>query len=340
MKNSISRRRFLKYSGFSVAALTFPAAVFSLQRNPYSGLNSDNYLGSVTVETEVHDSDIFLEGPAVDGEGNVFFTNIPANEILRWDPKARELSVFRENSNSANGLAFDKQGRLLACEGGGRVTRTNMQTGEIEVLADSYNSKELQSPNDLCFDGQGRIYFSSRGGEAGPDMNKKAVYRIDGDGSVHQLLSEPDVQMPNGLVTSPDHQTFYLIEAHSGEGKNRHLRAYDLHEDGSLSNRRILYDFAPGRSGDGMAIDRRGNIYVAAGLHSRRGTSETLDTRPGIHVFSPRGELIAYRETPLDTITNCTFGGENLKTLYAVCGDLLVSMPTRIPGDHRYKIPG
>ena len=113
--------------------------------------------------------------------------------------------------------------------------------------------------------------------------------------------------------------------------------AFDLHEDGSISNRRVLYDFYPGRSGDGMCIDLAGNLYVAAGLHQRRGSSETLDTRPGIHVISPEGKLLAFRETPEDTITNCTFGGEDLKTLFVTCGSYLLSIRTKIPGKKSYK---
>ncbi len=101
--------------------------------------------------------------------------------------------------------------------------------------------------------------------------------------------------MPNGIVVSPDEKIIYLIEAHGDENHNRSILAFDLHQDGSVSNRRVLYNFYPGRSGDGMCIDIAGNIYVAAGLHKRRGSSETLDTRPGIHVISPEGKLAGFQ---------------------------------------------
>ena len=104
-----------------------------------------------------------------------------------------------------------------------------------------------------------------------------------------------------------------------------------------MANERTLYDFYPGRSGDGMCIDAEGNLYVAAGLHRRRGTSETLDTRPGIHVISPAGTLLAFIETPEDTLTNCTFGGPGLRTLYIACGKVLLSLRTRIPGKPAYR---
>ena len=86
-----------------------------------------------------------------------------------------------------------------------------------------------------------------------------------------------------------------------------------------------------------MCIDAKGNLYVAAGLHKTRSTSETLDTKPGIHVVSPEGKLIAFRETPEDTITNCTFGGEDLRSLYVTCGSLLLRIPTEIPGKPSYR---
>ena len=132
--------------------------------------------------------------------------------------------------------------------------------------------------------------------------------------------------MPNGIVTSPDNKVLYLIEAHPEADRHRELRSYDLTADGRVVNQHTLFNFYPGRSGDGMSIDREGNLYVAAGLHKRRGTSETLDTKPGIHVFSPEGELLAFARTPEDTITTCAFGGEDLRSLYITSGPLLLSI--------------
>jgi gluconolactonase len=305
----------------------------------YNNLNTDDYLGEIEVVTRIYDEQVFTEGPAVDRQGNVYFTNIPVSKILKWDALKDSLSVFRTGSNSANGLRFTMNGELLVCEGQpGRLTRTNMKTGEVTVVASQFQGKALQSLNDLDFDSSGRIYFSSRTSD--PDLQKenmRSVYRVDPDGKMHQLLTEPQVQMPNGIVLSPDEKIFYLIEAHAEENHNRSILAFDLQEDGSISNRRILYNFYPGRSGDGMSIDMEGNLYVAAGLHQRRGSSETLDTRPGIHVISPEGKLLAFRETPEDTITNCTLGGEDLKTLFVTCGSYLLSIRTKIAGKKSYK---
>lgn len=306
---------------------------------PYASLNSDEYLGPVRIECEITAERIFTEGPAVDRAGDVFFTNVPMEQILRWSPQRRELSVFQRDTKQANGLLFAPNGDLLACEGGaGRVTRRNRDSGKKTVLAESFNGFPLAAPNDLTLDARGRLYFSSRPGVDDPrEGNVNAVYRLDPNGSLHQLLHWPEIHMPNGLVVSPDQTTLYVIEAHPDTDHNRCILAFDLGEDGSLSRRRTLIDFYPGRSGDGMCIDSKGNLYVAAGLHARRGTSETLQTRPGIHVISPQGKLLAFAETPEDTVTNCTFGGPDLKTLYVTCGRYLLSIPSRIPGAARYR---
>jgi gluconolactonase len=349
---AFTRRQLLRAAAASAAigALTseFPrvAAAEADGRQRYEGLSTDKYLGKVEVLAKVEDTKVFTEGPAVDRAGNVFFTNVPASKILRWDVKTRRLSVFRENTNETNGLAFDPQGRLLACEGkAGRVTRTDMKTGRIEVLADRFRGFPFAPPNDLCLDDRGRIYFTSRPGATDPARgNVNAVYRIDtdrppgGDDRYHveQLLRWPDIHMPNGIVTSPDNKILYLIESHPDARRHRDIRAFDL-RDGKLSNPRLLIDFHPGRSGDGMRIDAEGKLYVAAGLHKTRDTSETLDTRPGIHVVSPQGKLLAFRETPEDTITNCAFGGEDLRTLYVTCGTLLLAIRTEIPGKPTYR---
>ncbi len=307
----------------------------------YANLATADYLGAVKVETSVTGNKIFTEGPAVDAGGNVFFTNL--GEILRWEPAVRRLSVFRKPSNAANGLAFDRQGRLLACEAAdgtnGRVTRTDMKTGAITVLCDRFNGFPLGAPNDVCVDAAGRVFFTSRLANTNPATgNVNSVYRIDPDGRTARVLAAPAIDMPNGLAVSPDNRTFYLIDADGRAHRARSIRAYDLKPDGSLANPRVFHDFYPGRSGDGMRVDAAGNLYVAAGLHRTRGTSETLDTRPGIHVFTPQGRLVAFVETPEDTLTNCAFGGPDGRTLYVTCGKLLLSLPTRQPGSPLYRV--
>jgi gluconolactonase len=342
-KMSIDRRRFLQKTGIAGFSLAMPRFLTAASSNgisdQYDGLNSDSFLGDINVETRITDTNIFTEGPAVDRAGNVHFTNIPVNKILRWNPGKKQLSVFSATSHATNGLRFTMKGDLLACEGGsGKVTRTEMQTGKVTIIAEQFNGKRLQSPNDIDYDSHGRIYFSSRTNKPNLEKeNARSVYRVDPDGTLHQLLSEPRIHMPNGIVVSSDEKMLYIIEAHPDKDHHRSIVAFDLHTNGSISDQRTVIDFYPGRSGDGMCIDVEGNLYVAAGLHKTRGTSETLDTRPGIHVISPQGKLLAFRETPEDTITNCTFGGSDLKTLYVTCGSYLLSIRTNIPGKRSYR---
>lgn len=277
----------------------------------------------------------FAEGPAVDAEGNVYFTDITAPGRIFRLPKSGGLSTFRTNSNGTNGLAFDERGRLLACEGGdarggvpARVTRTDLASGRVEVLAEQFEGKPLGAPNDLTVDGRGRIYFTDQG-------RSVAVYRIDTDGKIARILAPPDIEKPNGVMISPDDRTLYLVESNGAEKGARMIRAYDLAADGTLSNMRVFHNFYPGRSADGLCIDARGNLYAAAGLHRRRGTSETLDTKPGIHVFSPDGKLIQFLPIPEDTVTNCAFGGSDMRTLYVTAGKTLFQFRVEVPGTRR-----
>jgi gluconolactonase len=286
-------------------------------------------------EVEIATTVAFTEGPAVDREGNVYFTEIMTQRIMKLAANG-VLSTFRENSNVANGLLIDPQGRLVACEGATferagfkisgkpRVTRTDLRTGAIETLADGYDGKPFVGPNDVTIDSKGRLYFT--------DLAGGAVYRIDAPKQVTRILSAPDVQRPNGIQISPDDQTLYLVEANQAEGGARMIRAYDLQPNGTPRNMRVHYNFYPGRSADGMSIDTQGNLYASAGLHRRRGTSETLDTKCGVHVISPQGKLIQFIPVPEDTITNNAFGGEDMKTLYITAGKTLYKVRTAIAG--------
>jgi gluconolactonase len=335
------RRQFLTAVAATGAASLLRSRSASAAAD-YSGVTPGTYLSDLKTLATVEAPKIFTEGPCCDRSGIVYFTNTAASVIMRWDGKA--LSVFRQDRNAANGLLFDRQGRLVACEGdAGRVTRTDMATGAVTVLCDQYDGKPLGAPNDLAFDAVGRIYFTSRmpadasAGNNTSGGNVNSVYRIDPDGRVTRVLAAPDIHMPNGIVTSPDDRTLYLVESDGRADRNRKIVAYELSADGTPAKPRTHVEFYPGRSGDGMAIDAEGNLYIAAGLHKTRGTSETLDTRPGIHVVTPAGKLVDFLETPEDTLTNCRFGGDDLRTLYITCGRRLLSAKSRVPGKALYR---
>jgi gluconolactonase len=286
-------------------------------------------------QVEVATSVAFTEGPTVDREGNVYFSEMVSLRIMKLSAGG-VLSTFRERSNNANGLLIDPQGRLVACEGAEsqrtgvpvkfkpQVTRTDLRTGKMEVLADQYQGKPFVGPNDVTIDGKGRLYFT--------DLTGGAVYRLDGPGQLVRLLSTPDIQRPNGIQISPDEKTLYLIEANNAQGGARMIRAYDLKPDGTVANMRVHYNFYPGRSGDGMSIDSQGNLYVSAGMNQLRGTSETLDTKTGVYIISPQGKLLKFIPIAEDFITNNAFGGPDMKTLYVTAGKTLYKFRTDVAG--------
>jgi gluconolactonase len=286
-------------------------------------------------QPEVATSVAFTEGPTVDRDGNVYFTEMVSQRIMKLTGKG-VLSTFRERSNGANGLLIDPQGRLVACEGAEsrrtgvletfkpQITRTDLRTGKIEVLADNYQGKPFVGPNDVTIDGKGRLYFT--------DLTGGAVYRIDGPGQLTRILAVPDIQRPNGIQISPDDRRLYLIEANGAQGGARMIRAYDLHADGTVGNMRVHYNFYPGRSADGMSIDTQGNLYASAGMNQLRGTSETLDTKTGVYVISPQGKLLKFIPIREDFITNNAFGGADMKTLYVTAGKTLYKLRTEIAG--------
>ena len=150
-----------------------------------------------------------------------------------------------------------------------------------------------------------------------------------------QILKEPEIERPNGIVISPDDKILYLIEAHIAQGGAKLVRAYDLKPDGTVEKMRVFYNFAPGRSGDGMTVDTQGNLYIAAGLNMPRGTTETLDTRAGIYVISPQGQLLRFIPIPEDLLTNVAFGGPDMKVLYVTAGKTLFRVRVDIPGTGR-----
>jgi len=284
----------------------------------------------------------FTEGPAAAADGNVYFSDIANNRIMRFDSKTGDLAVWRTPSGRANGLLFDPQGRLLACEGNEfgandghrRITRTCMTTGRIEVLTERFDGKRYNAPNDIAACSNGQIFFTDPcyGDRSWMELDSDSVYRIDPDGTVSCVITQPEIQRPNGIALSPDEQTLYLVDSCPVTGGNRKIRAFDLASDGSLSGQRVVVDFAPGRGGDGMAVDQQGNLWIAAGITHPRGPHESADVPPGIWVVTPAGEIRGRIPIPEDVLTNVTFGGDDLKTLFVAAGKTLFSMRVSVPG--------
>ncbi|MFQ6132513.1 MAG: SMP-30/gluconolactonase/LRE family protein [Armatimonadota bacterium] len=256
----------------------------------------------------------FTEGPAWDGKGALYFTDIPADRIYKLDADG-QLSVFLEPSRNANGLMFDDEGYLLACRHEGRDLVRISPEGEVETLADSYNGKKLNSPNDLIIAKDGSIYFTDpRYGLAGraQEQEVEGVYRRAPDGTVTRVVD--DMTRPNGIFISLDGRT--LLVADTEESK---IRAYPIQADGSVGAGRDFIDMDRdnGRRPDGMTMDERGNIYCTS--------------RGGIWVIDPAGELLGVIEVP-EPPANCTFGGADLKTLYATARTSVYRMKLKVAG--------
>jgi len=249
----------------------------------------------------------FIEGPAVDSEGNIFFTDIPNNRIHKWSVDGK-LSTFLENSGEANGLFFDKAGNLLACAGGSRKLVSISPDGRITVLAYKYDNKKFNSPNDLWPDLKGGIYFTDPryGNRDNLEQDRECVYYLYPDRK-RLIRVIDDLVRPNGVLGTVDGKKLYVADA--GDGKTY---VYDINKDGTLSNRKF---FAPVGS-DGMTIDTRGNIYL---------------TRGEVWIYSPKGEeleKIKVAEAP----ANVCFGDKDRKTLFITARTSLYSVRMRTKG--------
>ncbi len=247
----------------------------------------------------------FTEGPVWHPAGYLLFTDIPGNAIYKWMPNGN-VSKFRSPSGHANGLTFDRQGRLIACEHSNRrVTRTG-QDGSIVALADRYEGKKLNSPNDVVVRSDGSIYFTdppygltSKYGIPGKEeLAFRGLYRLLPDSKTPDLLVA-DILAPNGLVFSPDEKVLYVDDSELGI-----IYAFDVARNGSLTNRRILANTYSGA--DGMKVDTNGNLYVATGGFE-------------LKVYDSKGKHLGSIGTP-ETTRNCAFGGAENRTLFVAAG--------------------
>ncbi len=282
-----------------------------------------------------------LEGPAFDSDGSLYFSDIIGNRIYRLAPNGSR-TIFREDSGRTNGNTFDDQGRLISCEGaefgpGGRrrIVRTELKTGAIEVLTERFEGKRYNSPNDVVVDSVGRIWFTDpyySEDRSSLEMTEEAVYRIDPDGSVERVVTQPQIERPNGLAVTPDDKTLYLIDSHTRPGGNRKVWAFDLAHDGTLSGQRLVFDFGRGRGGDGMRLDVRGNLWVAAGILLPRHAGETDDVLAGVYVITPKGELLGRIPIPEDLCTNLAFGGPERNLLFVTAGKTIFKIHVAVSG--------
>jgi gluconolactonase len=236
----------------------------------------------------------FAEGPVWSRDGYLLFSDVPANKIVKLTP-GEPAAAYRDASNGAAGNALDAQGRLYTCETHARrVTRTDKK-GRVEVLADKWDGKRLNAPNDIVVSKSDHVYFTDPAFGKQSDTRELdfyGVYHITPKGQL-SVIAKP-AGRPNGITLSPNGRILYV--ANSDE---RNLRAYDVGRDGEVSGERV---FVSGIDGipDGIRTDEKGNLYVAA---------------KGIAVYSPEGKLLTtllVTETP----SNCAFGDPDFQTLY------------------------
>jgi gluconolactonase len=286
------------------------------------------------------------EGPAWHAPSRSLYF-VGGNRITRFDVDGKEY-VFREPSGGANGLLFDPQGRLVVCEAGNRrVTRTESD-GHVTVLADSYQGMKFNTPNDLTIDSQGRIYFSDP--RYGPrdtmemrDAEGKlveGVYRIDAPGKVERVIGR-EVERANGLLVSPDDRHLFVADNNNNTiGGARKLWRFDLRPDGRVDgqSRKLIFDWKTSRGPDGFKMDQAGRLFVAAGLNKAAPPYETVESHPaGIYILSQEGKLLDFVAVPKDEVTNCAFGGDDLKTLYVTAGGTLWSIRVNTPGQVTFR---
>jgi gluconolactonase len=271
----------------------------------------------------------FTEGGALAEDGSILFSDI-GDRIMRFDPKTGKTSVFREPSGRANGMIFDNSGRLIVAEGanvgGGRRVSITDRDGTVRTLADNYDDKRFNSPNDVAVDGKGHVYVSDPryvGNEARA-LDFEGVFLIELDGFAIKMITT--AIKPNGLVVSPDGKTLYV----SDNGRQRRvLIACQLGVDGKTDHPRVIHDFGAGRGIDGMTVTTDGRIVAAGGSGERA----------GVLVLSPEGKILATIPTPEDP-ANVEFGGDDRKTLYICAGKSLYRIKTTMTGFHLWPPKG
>jgi gluconolactonase len=263
----------------------------------------------------------FLEGPASDGQGNLYFTDVSGNKIHKLASDGT-VSVFRDPSNHANGLMFDGQGRLLACEMDGQLVAIDIMSKKATTLAGEYEGKRFNAPNDLVVDRAGGVYFTDPRFRAPTPLpqGKEAVYYRSADGKVTRLVD--NLPAPNGVILSVDEKTLYVIPSMQKE-----MMAYPVEAPGKIGDGKVFCTLkqaegttGAGNGGDGLTVDTKGNLYITSRL--------------GVQVFNPSGKLLGIIEFP-EQPANVTFGGRDGKTLYATARTSLYSVPMEAKG-HRF----
>ena len=261
---------------------------------------------------------VFTEGPLWHPEGYWLFVDVrrEPGAIFKLEPGG-ETEIYREPSNGSNGLTFDLEGRLVMCEGDGRRMSRREQDGTITSLAERWDGKRLNRPNDVVCRSDGSIYFTNPGGRVPAEEREidfSGVHRIAPDGTVSAVIT--DTEYPNGLAFSPDESVLYVTNTR----ESMYIAAYDVAADGTASNRRVFADMSsdePDGVPDGMKVDSAGNVY---------------STGPGgCWVFDPAGNHLGIIRLP-EIPANCAWGGPDNLTMFFTARTSVYTLRMKVPG--------
>jgi gluconolactonase len=286
-----------------------------------------NYIIFNTVIKRLHIGTLWAEGPAWNGNGQyLVWSDIPNNVQMRWINEDSRVTTFRNPSGYSNGNTFDYEGRQLSCEHGGRRVARHERDGTVTTIADKFQGKKLNSPNDVVVAPDGGIWFTDpfygiRGNYEGfkaEQESKEAVYRVDGKtGQIAKVTDE--VGQPNGLCFSPDYKKLYVADT----GMPRDVKVWDVDGQTLRNGKRLIQLDIPGTgapsAADGIRCDKDGNIWAGA--------------RPGVQVIAPTGERIGMIRLP-ETCANVCFGGPRRNRLFMTASQSLYSVYVETTGAH------
>jgi gluconolactonase len=277
----------------------------------------------------------WAEGPVYFPAGRyVLFSDIPNNRIMRFSEDDGHLSVYRQPSMNSNGNTIDREGRLITCEHSGRrVTRTELD-GSITIIADKYNGKKLNSPNDAVVASDGSIWFTDpaygiggfyEGVKAEPEQEKHNVYRVDPKSGDVKVVVDDFVE-PNGIAFSPDEKKLYVLDTGFTDGPDNpsHIRVFDLDVvAGKVSNSKVFADMPKPSITDGVRCDTEGRVWCSVGWGDPK--------EDGVRCYTPKGDLLGKIHIP-ETVANLCFGGQQRNRLY-ICGSTsLYAVYTSVQG--------
>jgi gluconolactonase len=255
----------------------------------------------------------FTEGPAVDKQGNIFFTDQPNDKIWKYGTDGK-LTVFKDSTGRSNGLYFDQQGNLLACADADNQLWSISPAGRVTVLLREVQQRKLNGPNDLWVNPKGGgIYFTDPYYQRPywtrqtPDIAGQKVYYL-AKGRKEPIVVDDQVQQPNGIVGSPDGKYLYVADI-----KANKTYKYQIKPDGTLTNRQLFVE----QGSDGMTLDSQGNVYL---------------TGKGVMVYTPQGQKLAHIDVPAEWTANLCFGGKDRKTLFITASESVFVLPMKVKG--------